>query len=161
MTPESTPTRSSTATVMTTVGGVVAALALVAGAFLLIVHLTQRDDSDHYYRTGNAALVSPGHAVTSEGVGIDDIDTELANGLIEDLVGDVRIQAPSRGSAPLFVGIGPKPAVDAYLDGVARTQITDVDDDGVETRERPGGAPASPPAAQSFWTESAQTTTST
>jgi hypothetical protein len=90
-----------------------------------------------------------GYAITSEELGIDGIDGDLAR----TVAGRIRVRVTPASGSPLFVGIGRTKDVDSYLRGVARSEVTDFDSDGISTRlrDRTGGAPAGAPARQPFW----------
>jgi hypothetical protein len=122
--------------------GVVLAVAAVA---LVIVHLTQRDE-DGYYTSSTAHVAAPGYAITAEGLDIGDLP-----GVATDAVGRVRISARNSNGQALFVGIAPQTAANAYLTGVARSEVTDVSGDTVTYKTHPGRAPAGPPGRESFW----------
>jgi hypothetical protein len=68
----------------------------------------------------------------------------------------VRIRVDA-GSTPLFVGVAPESAVDAWLAGTAHDEVTGVYEDSDVTTQRSAGAvrATGPPAAQSFWLASA------
>ena len=56
------------------------------------------------------------------------------------------------GSMPMFLGIGPTSAVDAYLRGVPIDVIDQLDQPGAaRTTSVPGTVAPAPPAAQPFW----------
>lgn len=63
-----------------------------------------------------------------------------------DVVGRVRVSARSGNGQALFVVIAPQTAVNAYLAGAARSEVTDVNGDTVTYKTHPGRAPASRPA---------------
>ena len=65
------------------------------------------------------------------------------------LLGTVRLAV--RSGTPVFVGIGPAAAVDAYLAGVRREVATAFDARRSDFRVRGTSAPAGPPAEQGFW----------
>ncbi len=121
------------------------ALLVIAGVALVIVHLTQRG-KDGYYTSSTAHVAAPGYAVTAEGLHIGDLPS-----VATDAVGRVRVSARSGNGQALFVGIAPQDAVNAYLDGVARSEVTDVSGDTVTYKPHPGRAPAGPPGRESFW----------
>jgi hypothetical protein len=119
--------------------------ALAGGGTALVFDQTQRD-SDGYlmtnataYTTGTYALVSDSYRTGATG------DVFVAR----DMLGTVRIRA--QGTQPLFVGIGPAAAVDAYLADVRHEVATRFDARQTDFRLVQGGAPATPPAAESFW----------
>jgi hypothetical protein len=72
-------------------------------------------------------------------------------------LGRVGIGAESASAKPLFIGIGPEPAVAGYLGRVAHADVEDINFDPfrVEYRQIAGGAPRRPPTAQNFWAASA------
>ncbi|OYO03059.1 hypothetical protein CGZ95_04510 [Enemella evansiae] len=66
----------------------------------------------------------------------------------------VRIQVrPADPNRPVFVGIGRRADVERYLRGVAYDEMATFTTDPLRVtwQRHPGGAAASPPAAQSFW----------
>jgi hypothetical protein len=63
----------------------------------------------------------------------------------------VRVEATSTNGKPLFVGIASQQAVDGYLGGVAREEVTDIDGSDVTYRSHRGEAPDGRPAQQDFW----------
>jgi Domain of unknown function (DUF4389) len=141
--------------VMIVVGSIVALIGfgmLVGGVGALIGYATQRDDG--YFRTGTVRLASPTYAITS-----DNIDLESEPGPSDWLVdrgalGTVKLDLdPARPDTPLFAGIGPSDEVNAYLEGVGRDQIRDIDlsPDRVVYRRLSGGAPPGAPADETFW----------
>jgi hypothetical protein len=121
------------------------ALLVISGVALVIVHLTQRG-KDGYYTSSTAHVAAPGYAITAEGLHIGDLPS-----VATDAVGRVRVSARSSNGQALFVGIAPQDAVNAYLDGVARSEVTDVNGDTVTYKAHPGRAPAGPPGRESFW----------
>jgi len=121
------------------------ALALIGGVALVVVHLTQRGKNG-YYTSSTKRVAASGYAITTEGLDIGDLPS-----FTTDAVGHVRVSARGSNGQPLFVGIAPQSAVNAYLAGVGRSEVTDVNGDTVSYRTHPGGPPASPPARQNFW----------
>ena len=133
------------------VGSVIALMAagaMSAGVAGIVVDQTQRDDQGFVmtpaetYTTSTFALVSETVAVDVPGPDWGDV--------VDDLVGDVKVRSVS--GAPVFVGIGPADAVDAYLRGVPREEIGDLAD--ASGTEIPGTARPGDPAAQDFWVAS-------
>jgi hypothetical protein len=137
------------------VGGIVLALVslVVAGAGGTAIWASTQKDSHGYHSTGLHRLHSPTHAITTKSI-------DLATSVPEWLLGKIRIEARPAGSAPLFVGIGHRDDVDAYLDGVERDVLTEVDFDPFRAHydRQPGTQAPKPPAAQTFWVASAQGT---
>jgi hypothetical protein len=124
---------------------VIGTLAAVIGVTLVVVHLTQRD-SDGYYTSDSTRVSAPGYAITSEALHFGNLP-----GVVNDIVSTVRVSATSTNGRPLFVGIARQSDVNRYLGGVARSQVTDINDNSVDYDRHPGGAPAGPPGSQHFW----------
>jgi hypothetical protein len=124
---------------------VLGGLLVISGVALIIIHLTQRGE-DGYYTSSTENVVAPGYAVTAEGLHIGDLPS-----VATDVVGRVRVSARSNNGQALFVGIAPQTAVNAYLSGVARSEVTDVSGDTVTYKMHAGGAPTGPPGGQGFW----------
>src|SRR5690348_2388604 len=124
------PKRSKTMPANTTGGaialGVGAALALGGGA-LVAVDSSERT-RDGYFETSSETVRSPGYAVASDG-----IDLAGLGSVGEELAGRIRVRVAPDGGRPTFVGIARSDDVDAYLDGVRHTSVTDLDD--VELRD--------------------------
>jgi hypothetical protein len=146
------PERSGGSTGLKVGGWILAilgALILIVGVALVVIHLTQRD-SDGYYTSSSKRVAAPGYAITAEALHIGDLPD-----VVSDVVGRVRVSATSSNGQPLFVGIGPQSDVDRYLGGVARSQVTDINDGTVEYERHAGRAPAGPPGRERFWDASA------
>jgi hypothetical protein len=140
--------------VLIVLGAILAALglALLAGGGAIVwANETQRDDSG-YFTTSAERFSSSSYALTHEGVELFDA---TANSDWEEDLGDLAtLRVRASGSAtPLFMGIGPADDVDAYLRGVAHTDVDDVryDPFSADFVEQDGGAPAGVPGHESFW----------
>ena len=125
-----------------------AAGVLSAGVAGIVVDQTARDaqgvvmSDPQTYSTATYAFVSD--TVTVDVSGLDWSNT------LDDLIGDVKVRSDS--AQPLFVGIGPADAVDAYLQGVPREEVGDLADATgtvIAGTRRPGT-----PEAQHFWVAS-------
>jgi Domain of unknown function (DUF4389) len=153
--PEGT-TRFSAGRVVAVVVSAVVALAalgmLVGGLVMLAVDRTQRD-ADGLLRTDPQRFETSTSALVSEDLRLrfDGPDWLFAR----EVTGDVQLQVTSEEAEPVFVGVAPRPAAAAYLDGVARDVVARIGDSEVTYRARPGGLPATPPATETFWVESA------
>jgi hypothetical protein len=90
------------------------------------------------------------HALVSERI---DLHTGADWLPIDAALGDARVQVTPRGNDPVFVGIARAADAQAYLSGVGRTEIEALgfDSPAGSDDQRPGTAPAGPPADQGFW----------
>lgn len=140
---------SIAAGILAAVAGVIAVVAIILGGGALAFTQTSRDaggylmSSSHSYSTSTHALVSPSYGDATSN------DWFVAR----ELLGRVRIQVT--GDQPLFVGIGPKRAVDGYLAGTAYAESPRLDASTSHLRVHPGGSQPTPPSAQTFWSASA------
>ena len=133
-------------------GGIVALIGVLmalAGIAIIVLHASARDD-DGFYTSGTEELKSPGYAIATENLDLGNTSDEVPN----DLLGTVRVRGESTATEPVFIAIGPRDDVDAYLSGVEHSVLTDVDDP--EYREVSGGAPDSKPSKQPFWAAQAE-----
>jgi hypothetical protein len=154
----STRRRPRAAKIVLLVAAGVAAVAAVAtlagGGALLWLDQTKRD-ADGYFSTGTHRFASQARAIATDDL---DLDVGDAGWLLDDgRFGTIRIEATGTDPAkPLFVGIAPRSAVVAYLDGVRWDRVENVDFDPfrLDLAHHEGGAPAAAPGSQSFWVAS-------
>jgi hypothetical protein len=146
------------ALVVGTLLAVLAAALLLGGIALVAAHLTQRDD-DGFYTSPTTRLATGTYALTGEGIDLGDVHGSTADWSVESLDATTRIRVDPAGDAPLFVGVAPERAVDAYLRGVEHDQVRDVgrrhgtwsgDYDRVGGTRSPGR-----PEDERFWAASA------
>ena len=146
------PPKSTNARIVpVTIGGLLALfgvlVALGSGIVLAIAGSDSTIDSgDHTITTATSALVSP----TAR---IEDIG-HAPGGLAHP---SVKVSASSQpGGPPVFVGIGPKAAVDRYLAGSSVDYVKDLEVDPFQLKRdlHTGSATPKPPAGQSFWVAS-------
>jgi hypothetical protein len=134
--------------------GVVLALfgfgAALTGGGMLLAHGTQRG-ADGYLTSPTYTLESAGYAVTAE-------EIHLGGPSPDDWFGwnrfEVRLDVESVGSDRVFVGVGPRSQVEAYLDGVPHAAVTRLGllGSGDATyRTAPGEGVPAPPVEQDFW----------
>lgn len=133
--------------------GLIATGMVIAGGGLIVANETQRD-ADGFFTTDEVVLSTESHALVSEDV---DLGSQPGDWFPSGRLATVRIEADG-GAAPVFVGIGPEDAVDAYLDGVAYSTVTDIGigGDDITYRNVPGDAPLAPPGEQDLWVVSAE-----
>jgi hypothetical protein len=133
------------------VGGIILALVAlaVAAAGGTAIWASTDKDSNGYHSTGLHRLHSPTHAIATRNI-------DLVTSVPEWLLGKIRIEARPAGSAPVFVGIGHKDDVDAFLAGVEHDVLTDVDFDPFRAHydRQPGTQSPKPPGSQTFWVAS-------
>ena len=149
--------RAGARTGVTVAGVIVAVLALaalIAGAAALAVDDDHRD-GDGFHTTATRHVATPARAFVS-----DDLDADLDGlGWIarDGRLGTLRLTAAAAPGGRVFLGIAPAARVAAYLRGVARETVTDVDVDPftMTTSRRPGTRTPPPPATRTFWTASA------
>jgi hypothetical protein len=129
------------------------ATGLLTGGVALTVADRVARDSAGYLTTPTVALSSGSHAVVSDRLLIE------AGGpawlLPSRVLGTARVRVTADDPAQsVFVGVAPASQVRAYLAGVRYDTVSSVGDRGVQWTTHPGGAPATPPTGQSFWTAS-------
>ncbi|NVM94235.1 DUF4389 domain-containing protein [Arthrobacter wenxiniae] len=134
------------------VGVVLALLGVggVVGATAASVVMSQQGP-DGYLSSPVREFSTTSHALTSPPARIE------SGGLPFDL-GRIRLSAASTApGGQVFIGIGPKTAVENYLSGVHTTEITGVATSPfrVHYRDVPGDSVPTAPAGQHFWTVSA------
>jgi Domain of unknown function (DUF4389) len=140
--------------------------AVVIGSLLLLggigtaVGATAVLTADQAGRDSDGFLNTPGHTFTSSGYALvfDPVELrgENATPAVGAILGDVRVHATGSGpSGGVFVGIGPADAVESYLATVDRERLVRLRGGNAEQQRLPGGAPATPPAQQTFWVASA------
>jgi hypothetical protein len=126
--------------------------ATTAGGVALVADRTQRDGG--FLTTGSVDLSTPGYALIA-----DDVRIGGGTGFPDaaDVLGDVRIRVTADQGTPVFVGIGSRPAVRAYLSGVARGEVGGPRGDG-DLVQVPGTSPAAPPTSLPIWAAQTQGT---
>jgi len=144
--------------VVVVIGALLALVALVlfiSGAVLAVGYATERDDGGYFDATLDRLATATAAITTGEA----DLraDPGPPDRVLDFVDFSVRIKATSIDpGSELFIGIGPEADVEAYLSGVARDEIRDVDPDGdVEYRGIAGSETPAPPAEQGFWVASA------
>ena len=126
---------------------VAAALVVVAGALLLWAGLER------------TAVLGGDAPVTGRLPAVGQPVVVTAPGMSELSGGEVTVTASADGSRPGFVGVGRADDVEAYLDGVARAEVTALEPDGTLRVVVHGGQPNLPdPAGVDVWAAAAQGT---
>jgi hypothetical protein len=109
--------------------------------------------ADGYVTLGTQTYSSAGYAVASDRIHIYGVTAGW--GAVRDLLGDVRVSAAAQDpSRSTFVGIAPSGSVDGYLNGVSYTTVRDLGPSTTVYSQHAGGALATVPTANSFWTAS-------
>lgn len=154
--PPAPPHRSSVAgSVIALIIGVL--LLLPAGGLTIgggaLLALDAGRDSTGYVTSPAVALHSTTAAITAENLTITSADIWTRN--IAD-VGGLRLSATAPAGRPVFVGIAPQQAVDAWLTGAAHDQFLGMRA-GTARYDRAAGVtrPVPAPASQRFWLASA------
>jgi len=112
---------------------------LTAGVAGLAVDRFARQDG--FLTTRSTDLTSGGYAVVA-----GDLVLDAPSGTLDRVVGDVRVRVdPQDPSAPVFVGIASERDAQAYLSGVARTEV------GRGDRTFGGGPPPVSPLQAGIW----------
>ncbi|KRF30313.1 DUF4389 domain-containing protein [Nocardioides sp. Soil805] len=131
------------------------ALGLLAGGAALRIGDSVLRDDNGYLMSDSSTFESPGLAVTSRTIHLDDgsVDLDLASRWL----GTVRVLATSQGTSDVFVGIAPTTAADDWFRGVAHSTVLDASGTGgdPETAYVDGPTPVRPPGDESFWVASA------
>lgn len=128
---------------------------LIGGGTLVGVDQVMTDE-DGFLSTPNATLERDTYAITGHVV--------LEGDWIWWWRNPSRVRIEMRGNEPLFVGIGPRSDVEAYLADVSYAEIDEVEFRKVrgnrvwttEYRESIGSSTPAPPEGQSFWAASVQ-----
>ncbi len=127
---------------------------LAGGCALTAVHASQRDD-DGFFSSRHEQFLTEGYAIRSEDL---DLGTEGPDWLFDEgRLARIRLQGDSaEPGKELFFGIGPKPAVEEYLEGVEHDVVIDAEIDpfSAEYRHELGSRSPAPPASQTFWAAS-------
>jgi hypothetical protein len=129
---------------------------LVSGAKIAWIDNTARDDAG-YLNSSSSQFLTNAFAFTS-----DPFDVHVGNYRKwisdEDVFGRIRLQAESADAdVGVFVGIGPTSDVERYLADVELDRVSGLFENPLPPTyvRRAGDRAPAPPAAQSFWVESA------
>jgi hypothetical protein len=125
----------------------VSAALLIAGGIGLWADSTQRD-ADGWLSSPWHRFETSTRALTAEGLELDRPGDSLPD------FGSIRLRARAADGGPVFIAVAPETRVDAFLDGVAHTEVTEIHRAGFDGRERPGTRVPADPATMD-WTASA------
>lgn len=131
--------------ILASILGLISLGVLAAGGAGIVLDQTQRNSSGYlmtspsHYSTTTYALESASYRGGTAG-------DWFVN---RDLLGTVRIRVSS--THPVFIGVGPENAVNAYLKGIAHARGQSFATHSSDFQVQPGGAPKSLPQAQRFW----------
>ena len=139
--------------------GLLATVLLLGGGVALWAN-AKKDDAG-YLSTSRHQFASRTAALATENL---DVDLDGVQWLVDSGdAGKTRLKVTSKNGKPIFVGIARTRDVDAYLNGVAHTTVTNVDYGpfgghfDADYRYHAGRkTTAAPPARQRIWTASAQ-----
>jgi hypothetical protein len=132
---------------------VAGAAGMAIGAGVLMTADKAGRDADGFLATPVEHFSAPGYALALDAVDLGPADGRIHSVDPASLLGEVRIRAIGNRT-PIFVGIGPADAVSGYLDGVDRDVLGQRGPDARHSRQMHGGAPLTPPTAQTFWVAS-------
>jgi hypothetical protein len=137
------------ALVLASITTLAALAAIAAGGVGIALDQTQRDSSGYLMTSGRSYSTDTYALVSGSYRGGTSNDWYVAR----DLLGNVQVRVSS--VRPVFIGIAPENAVNGYLANVRHAQGDRFDSPSADFRSYPGGAPSSPPSAQTFWSASA------
>ena len=135
--------------VLASITSLIGIAAVAAGATGIVLDQTQRDSSGYVMTSATPYSTSTNAIVSASYRGGTSNDWFVGR----DLLGTVQVRVSS--ARPVFVGIGPENAVNAYLANVARAQGDTFTTRSADFRIYPGGGPSSPPGTRGFWSTSA------
>ena len=130
------------------------ALGLLAAGGLLLWGDSRKDDQG-YLSTASHRFVTDTSALATDNL---DLDLDGLDTIVNrDHYGTIRVQVDPHTDKPMFVGIAKTTEVDRYLAGTSHALVTDISYSPFRAHyaDQPGGAPATAPASQAFWSTSA------
>lgn len=128
--------------------GLASLAAIGLGGAGVLLDQTQREDNG-YLMTPSRSFSTATYALVSASYRGGDSNEVF---ITRNVLGRVRINVSS--VRPTFIGIARAAAVESYLTGVSYARGSRFDTPSSDFRAVPGGAPASPPGAQQFWSAS-------
>lgn len=127
--------------------------AAAAGAGWL--HFQQRDEG--FFTSSTERFETSSNAITSLGLDIM-VGQRMPDFIPSDTAGSILVRGESATAGKdIFLGVAPQQDVSRYLNGVRRSEITELDlrPFRVEYRDVPGTRTPARPGAQTFWTATA------
>ncbi|QTJ65280.1 DUF4389 domain-containing protein [Rhodococcus sp. ZPP] len=127
---------------------------LSAAVFLGWAYFTQNEDG--HFTSPTQRYQSSANALVSERIDLFE-EADLPQGFSTEDLGRVLLRVTSDPSnREIFVGIGPREAVEGYLSGVARSEVTEVEFNPFQPsyRQITGDRQPEAPSAQTFWSVS-------
>ncbi|MFI7700651.1 DUF4389 domain-containing protein [Nonomuraea sp. NPDC049480] len=151
--PRHAPVQHGASSIVAIVVGALLAFGAIgtAAAGSLSALLAQSRAGTGFISTTSERIATPAYALTTDEIAIGGQGVEYLRGF----TGKVRVETATSGT-PLFIGIGPRADVEAYLKNAGHDRITHLafgpGPNDISYARHPGGQPATPPATQTFWT---------
>ncbi|WP_431933220.1 DUF4389 domain-containing protein [Nonomuraea jabiensis] len=151
--PRHAPVRHTTGSIVAIALGALLAFGAIgtAAAGSVSALLAHSRAGTGFISTTSERIATPTYALTTDQIAVSGQGVEYLRGL----TGRVRIETATTGT-PLFVGIGHRAEVEAYLKTVGHDRITHLafgpGPDDIAYARYSGGQPAAPPTTQTFWT---------
>ncbi len=134
---------------------IVPGLAMLFGGGALGLGYAFGRDGDGYFESTLERLSTDTVAITTEDITLD-ADPDSAEWLFDRLDAEIRLRATSADpEQSVFIGIGSREDVLAYLDGVAHDEIVELENGNAVYVRRSGDDTIGLPSEQTFWDVSA------
>jgi hypothetical protein len=115
--------------------------------------LESRRDAAGFVSTNTRLLSTGTAAITAEDIDLR-LDPGTAAWVSSNRFGTIRVRAADASGGPIFIGVAPQAALDAWLGPVAHDQVSSIVAGQVSYRHQGGVANAPSPAGQTFWSAS-------
>lgn len=111
--------------------------------------LVAGEDADGFVHSRDVSVSSDGYAITTESIDFGSIPEDWVP---DRFLGTFRVEVQPSGDSPVFIGIGPSSEVDAYLEDVARSEVTHLGRSHRATYvQHRGSRIPEPPTSRTFW----------